>query len=392
MAPTVKSFLPSTRSGRTLSIALSLLGVGALVQLLILAGYLIRGGASSRRAAPESTAIRSAPGATGTFPAVAAVSPTIPVPTPAPASTPEPPAPARPTPAPALRPASNGTDLLEQARQLRTRGDMNSALARLREAQVAEPENPQIVAEMALTWEAMQVPDRAFEQWQRLYNMGEGVGALFNLAQYKIQNVPAPAATPAATGNPAVTGAAADGSPFPSQSDAVLKLTDIQRQDLTDPTAEQKISLRIVVKNRPGTVVDPMKVRILTFFYDLVDGDSEVLTDAQTAFEWLTPKPINWANDKSEILQTIYYRPKTAPPPAAPPTPEATPSKKGKRGKGAAPDTTVAAAASPTPKPQVRTYLGYTVRLYYDRQLQDVQADPVRLLQKFPPPMTLSAD
>ena len=143
------------------------------------------------------------------------------------------------------------------------------------------------------------------------------------------------------------------------------------------------------MKNRPGTAIDPTKVRILTYFYDLVDGKDIVQTNAQTAYNWLTPGRIDWAQDKSEVLQTVYMRPKVvAEVPAA--TPEAVPTgKKGRRSKAAAETT-----PTPTPAatPQVRTYLGYEVQLYYDRQLQEVQADPVRLLQQFPAPLTLAAE
>lgn len=393
MAPTLKS-LPRTRSGKTLSLALTLLGVVALVQLLVLAGYLIGGGVRSHRGIPVDAGQLGRPVEAVNVPPTPTVRPglvaTTPAPsTPAPASAAETPAPslALPTPARAPRAIVSPTDLLEQARQLRSRGDMNSALARLREAQVAEPENPQIVAEMALTYEAMQLPDRAFEQWQRLYNMGDTVGALYYLAQSKLQTVPATPAPPVAKAE-ASPGSVPEAGP---QADAILKLTDIHLETVQDPAAEQKISLRIVVKNKPGTAIDPTKVRILTYFYDLVDGKDIVLTDAQTAFAWLTPGRIDWANDKSEILETTYTRLKASP--TSTPAPEATPTtKRGKsRSKTAAATPTPSPTATPTPAP-VRTYLGYTVRLYYDRQLQDVQADPVRLLQQFPPPMTLSAD
>ena len=282
--------------------------------------------------------------------------------------------------------------MLEQARQLRSRGDTNSALARLREAEVAEPDNAQIIAEMALTYEAMQMPDRAFEQWQRVYNQGEGIGALYNLADARLHSVPSSAAPPTA-GGPASSSAvdSTEASGFQEKSDTVLKLTDISKEDLEDPAAEQKIALKIVVKNRPGTVVDPDKVKILAYFYDLVDGKSIVQTNAQTEYAWITPGRIDWANDKSEVLQTTYTRLKEAPTPAAP---AATPAvKKGPRhGKGGvASETTPTPAASPTPV-QVRTYVGYCVQLYYDRQIQDVQADPVRLLQQFPAPLTLPSE
>ena len=388
MAPTFKS-VPSSRSSKTLSLALSLLGLAALVQLLVLAGYLIGGGMPSRRSEVQTrqaglSTKTAASGPTIIQPtALAAPSPTV-----APTSVVENPAAsvALPTPARAPRSVVSPTDLLEQARQLRSRGDMNSALARLREAQVAEPENPGIVAEMALTYEAMQLPDRAFEQWQRLYGMGDGVGALYYLAQSKLQTVPGNPTAPALKegGSPNLT----EGGPA---ADALMRLTDIQLETVQDPAAEQKVVLHIVVKNKPGTAIDPTKVRILTYFYDLVDGKDIVLTDAQTAFRWLTPGRIDWANDKSEVLETTYIRSKVAPAPA--PTPESTPAKKSSRRGKATAEATASPSAMPSPTPAtVRTYLGYTVRLYYDRQLQDVQADPVRLLQQFPPPLTLSAD
>ncbi len=285
----------------------------------------------------------------------------------------------RPTPAPVARYQAGSGEPLEQARQLRVRGDMNSALARLREAQVAEPDNPQVIAEMALTYEAMQIPDRAFEQWQRLYNLGESVGALYYLADTKLHSVPA---------NPGLSRqdtAANTANGGPAANDlAILKLTDIRKEDLTDASVEQKVSLKIVVKNRPGTVIDPMKVRILTYFYDLVDGKDTVLTDAQTDFAWLSPSPVNWANDKSEVLETLYVRTKGVALMPGPPAGAAPDKTRTRRGAAE----TAAAAPAETPG-SVRVYRGYSVRLYYDRQLQDVQADPESLLQKFQPPTTL---
>ena len=265
---------------------------------------------------------------------------------------------------------------------------MNSALARLREAEVAEPDSPQIIAEMALTYEAMQMPDRAYEQWQRIYNQGEAVGALYNLAEAKLHNAPAvtaPAGSPAAS---ALSATSPDTGGFQGQGDTVLKLTDISKEDLEDPAAEQKIALKIVVKNRPGTVINPDQVKILAYFYDLVDGKSIVQTNAQTEYAWLSTGRIDWANDKSEVLQTTYTRLK-APTPTAPPaqTPAA---KKSARHKGAT-EASPAPAVASTPEP-VRTYVGYCVQLYYNGQLQDVQADPVRLLQQFPAPLTLPAE
>jgi hypothetical protein len=300
----------------------------------------------------------------------------------------------RPKPAPSAR--TPLADLIDQARVFRQNGDANNALAKLREAQAMEPDNPQVMAELGITYEIMQLQDRAFEQWQHLYNLGDSVGALYYLADAKL-HASSPAVAPA-------PGAGALTNPGDQTADApvrdaggfhdstMLKITGIHADDDADPAAGKKVSLKIVVKARPGIVIDPKKVNILTYFYDLLDGKDVVQTNAQTGFAWLTP-PVDWANDESEVLETTYFRPKDAEPEATPapatPEPEDTP-KEGRHRRGKTHPADTPAPPAPAPPPSVRTYYGYTVRLYYDRQLQDVQADPLRLLQQFPPPLTLS--
>ena len=245
---------------------------------------------------------------------------------------------ARPTPAVAPATESSTPNLIDQAKQLRQRGDMPSALARLREAQGLEPDNPQIIAEIALTYEAMQVSDKAFEQWQRLFGMGESIGALYYLADSRLHTAPASSGTAPGGAAPTTPGTdAATGSALSAlQETTVLKITDLHLDEVPDPDAEKKLVLRIVVKDRPGSAIDPNKVRILTYFYDLIDGKDVVLTDAQTDYNWMTPPPINWAGDKSEVLETTYLRAKGASASATPTAstaPAATP-RASRRGRG----------------------------------------------------------
>ena len=407
MPLTLQTIIPPTRSGRTFFAASLLLGLGAVVQLVLMGVFLLRGGSAVRRPAVAEPPLHFAetvqPGITA---AETPAPSSLPAPTPAPvgvvadslATLPTGGAPVRPTPVAEDAAQSTANALIEQSRQLRQRGDMPSALARLREAQVAEPENPQVIAEMAYTYEKMQLADRAFEQWQRLYNMGDSIGVLYALADSRLHAAPpAPApAAPAGGGVQSPAGAlAGTTNNLPFQETTVLKITDIHLDEVPDPNAEKKLVLKIVVKDRPGSAIDPTKVRILTYFYDLLDGKDIVLTDAQTDYAWVTPAPINWAGDKSEVLETTYFRAKGAPgtpAPEASAAPSATPAHAARHGAHSKKPDADAATPAPTATPApVRTYLGYVVRLYYDRQLQDVQADPVRLLQQYPPPLTLPA-
>jgi len=121
-------------------------------------------------------------------------------------------------------------------------------------------------------------------------------------------------------------------------------------------------------------------VKIFVKFYDTV-GDKDIkLTDADVNYEWLTPKH-DWTDPNPEVLSVRYLRTKTAGATSESSLSEAAaavrPGQKG-RGKGSAPNS------------GQRKYLGYIIQVYYDDELQAVQAEPSRLLQHFPPSKSTS--
>jgi len=116
-------------------------------------------------------------------------------------------------------------------------------------------------------------------------------------------------------------------------------------------------------------------VKIFVKFYDTV-GDKDIrLTDADVNYEWLTAKH-DWTETNPEVLSVRYLRAKGAGAPSESSLSEAAasvrPGQKG-RGKGSAANS------------GQRKYLGYIIQVYYDDDLQAVQAEPSRLLQHFPP-------
>ena len=98
------------------------------------------------------------------------------------------------------------------------------------------------------------------------------------------------------------------------------------------------------------------------------------------------------------MLEALYVRPKGVAlmpgPPAAARNGRPPPQRPQRKGQG--PDARTrrnpGGRAVAPPCAPVRKYLGYSVRLYYDGQLQEVQADPVRLLEAFQAPLTLPAE
>src|SRR5439155_21029609 len=90
--------------------------------------------------------------------------------------------------------------LLREGIELRDLGDTTSAIDRLQEALDSEPNNAAVLAELAKTYDLMQLYDRANETWRKLQEMGASAGAAYELADRRLKlGVPIPAAAPMPT-------------------------------------------------------------------------------------------------------------------------------------------------------------------------------------------------
>jgi tetratricopeptide (TPR) repeat protein len=90
--------------------------------------------------------------------------------------------------------------LLREGIELRDRGDTASAIERLQEALDSEPNNAAVLAELAKTYDLMQLYDRANEVWRKLQEMGPSAGPAYELADRRLKlGMPTPAAAPMPT-------------------------------------------------------------------------------------------------------------------------------------------------------------------------------------------------
>jgi len=274
--------------------------------------------------------------------------------------------------------------LLKEARALNERGDTANALARLQEASQRDPKNPQVLAEMATIYESIQLFDRSNETWRKIQELGPSAGTLYELADMKLKT-----GVPAVTANPpeqAVTdsgGTPLDNEGIPEGSS--FGVTDIAIEEIPDPEAETNLRLKIAIKARPGVPIDHSKLRIMVLFYDLVDNEKVVPTDADVSYEWMNPKH-DWIETNPETLIVTYLRSKThavtseAALSAA--AAAVTPGKNSpKPRKGAESNSN-----SLPSDPGRRKYLGYVIRIFYNDKLQTVRAEPARLLNDAPNP------
>ncbi|MEA3187105.1 MAG: hypothetical protein QOD99_935 [Chthoniobacter sp.] len=258
----------------------------------------------------------------------------------------------KPTPVPLQKPTTESrlTELVEQARALRDKGDTSTALTRLHEAQAISPDSALIISELATTFEKMGQTDKALEQWRRIFDMGESAGIYYQAADAKLKASEAAA-------QPVAKREAADISGI--QPGSVLGLGAIAVTEQTDPNASKKFVLKIPLKARPNANIEVKDVTIQVFFYDIIDATSIVQTSANVSSRWST-LPADWKDDDVEVLEVEYSQPLPA--------------------------------AKLAKVSENRAYFGYVVRVYYRGELQDWRADQDKLRAKYPPPLTLSTD
>jgi hypothetical protein len=164
---------------------------------------------------------------------------------------------------------------------------------------------------------------------------------------------------------------------------SVFGVTNIETEQVPDPDAETNFRLKIGIKKRDGVAIDHSKLRIMVLFYDSLDNDKVVATDADVNYEWMNPKH-DWMESNPETLIVTYLRSKThaitseAALSAA--AAAITPGKNSTRSK----KRTDSAATTESSDSGRRQYLGYVVRILYDDKLQTVRADPPRLINDAP--------
>jgi hypothetical protein len=349
---------PSTRAYRAYSVAVGLILVFAALEVLAIA---IHFGAQYRAGHAASQPVKAPATSSNTKPAT----------TPPPAQ----------AGAPSSAALSASDRLLNEANVLRERGDTANALARLQEASQRDPRNPQVLAEMAAIYESIQLFDRSNETWRKIQELGPSAGPLYELADMKLRVGAAATVAPGlamdTAGKPLDTEGIPEGS--------IFGVTNIETEQIADPEAETNFRLKIGIKKRRGVAIDHSKLRIMVLFYDSIDDDKVVATDADVNYEWMNPKH-DWAESNPETLIVTYLRSKThaisseAALSAA--AAAVTPGKNAPRSK----KRSEAAGNSDSLDSARRRYLGYVVRILYDDKLQTVRADPARLINDAPNP------
>lgn len=386
------TFSPSGRPDRTFPIAVAVVALFGAAQLIAVGAHYAGKWRAARHAnqaliVTASPAVSTPAPAAPTATAEAAVPAVPPIATVAPTS-----AAAVPQPSASNEALSVAERLLKEATLLRERGDTTNALARLQDASQRDPKNANVLAEMAMIYESIQLFDRSNATWRKIQEIGPSAGALFELADMKLKVGAAPptaSVAPATAAGPGFAGVSPldagtnRNGPEGIPDGSTFGITEATVANNPDPDAETNLTLRVGVKVRANTLIDHTKVKIQVYFYDTVDNNKVALTDAEVSYEWITPNH-DWKGTNPEILAVSYVRLKNGAVSSEAALTEAaaavTPPVGGKK---------AATPKKPTSDGASRKYAGYQVRVYYNDQLQDVRAEPTKLLNLFAPPLTL---
>ena len=246
--------------------------------------------------------------------------------------------------APPLLKVPTFSDILEQvgnlndeAQILLHQNDLKHAAQVLNDAEDLDPRNPTTLKNLAETYYLMNSSPRAKTYWQRLADLGPGVGTVYALAKDHVLLLNS---TPEAS-------MLADPSPFPR----AVYIDQVEKTPIETAGGLPRFHLKAVLmrKNAEATF-EQEKLQVYVIFYQKMP-DGRLLPDLSQRKGSFENTFLFW-NDKTREPFSVDY---LMPTPAA---------------------TTVVAG----------DYYGFVIGIYYNKMLQDVRSEPTDLAKRIPLP------
>jgi hypothetical protein len=217
--------------------------------------------------------------------------------------------------------------LLKEAADARISSDLQLAHAKLSEAEMMDPKNPNVLYALGANFEALGVFEKASEYYMEVFKAGlSSGGSLYQKAGIKIAR-----------------GWAAD----------VENLASLGWSRMTNPArveGGEKRTLILPVSVSPTKDFDPMLFKPRVRFYEEVDGKigQAIIREGDSGSEWVTGEA-DWAD--GEEMAEVWYR-----------VPDQDPATGLLFGQ--------------------REFYGFVAELYYDGRLVDIMAQPRTLLRE----------
>ncbi len=237
-------------------------------------------------------------------------------------------------------------ELVERSRAAAAKGETDTAISLLEDAEAQVPQQPASLAEIAVQFEKCLAPARAVKLWERIHQFGTSAGVYYSAADAKLSLLYARAAE---SGNAeSVLGLGKTGP---------LRFAKLGLKELPRSTGARRFfNLSVPLQKTNDEPIKVKDVSIQVLFYDQINGHTLERTNATRNWKW-SSAPVDWLDENVEILE-IEYR-------------------QGAPLKFAMED---------------RRYFGYVASIYYQDKLIDSKSEPPRLGQQYPPPRILSKE
>jgi hypothetical protein len=233
------------------------------------------------------------------------------------------------------------TSLNEQAKVFQRQNDLQSAVATLTKAEDIDPRHPITLRNLAETYYLMNDSVQAKIYWQRLVDLGAGVGTAYALAKDHVL----------------LLGSTPDADPLrkPSTLSRLIYIDDTQKTQIEMTSGQPQFHLRTVLMRKDPKMpsFDQKKLRPYVIFYQqMPDGSlAPDLGQHGGAFE---DTFLFWGNKNHESFGVDYVMP-------------------------------VPGALGPNHAPQGK-YYGFIIGIYYNNTLQDARSEPSDLVTRIPLP------
>lgn len=233
-------------------------------------------------------------------------------------------------------------------------GDFDNALREVNEALKLSPHDPATLYWRGRILETMQQPREAAADYAQVLSLPNLPAELKSQTEEKLKKMQELSAEVSAPGTSQYRSAVRDSVGL--QPGASLGVISMKLRDGTTPGTKV---LRLAIKARPQVKIDRGKVHLNILFYEKDEFGDIQTTESKVNTEWISP-PVDWADNEPEILDVHYTLPDSN-----------------------LPESSASLGFSG------RKLAGYVVEVYYNNELQDVQAEPGILAQKFPSPLFL---
>lgn len=184
---------------------------------------------------------------------------------------------------------------LDVALSLRSHGDMQGALTRLREALKKLPNHPKLLYHTAQTLDTMGLTQKALPYWKSLHKLGGGAGDFFALAKERMAN------------GPQVSQEAEE------EKEGKFTITDLRDEKVPDATGGERVRITAVLKKHSAENPDLEKDMVLaTHFFDTVNGRRIARSQVGQPAVECTSLPLDWQGG-TETFTFEYWQPDMTP-------------------------------------------------------------------------------